>query len=208
MKKILMTIVMAAMSVTALFAQQSGDRSLGFTGGCSFSDIADVPNTFTAGIEGQCGFFFVNNLKIGIDAIYDFERQNVDNDANYLTHWFGFGPTVSYYVRITDKLYYTPEIIGNIMRGRLVRKPTNSYHYYYGENSQTLKGRRVAVVPFQIEFHPTERIGITASVFALTAEYYEGIEDDTVCKGGYRINFGLNPTVGVVFYLSREKSSL
>jgi len=211
MKKLLFTIVMAAMSATSLLAQQSGDRSFGFTGGFSFSDEENVPNTFVAGIEGQLGFFFVNNFKIGIDAVYAFDRQNVDNVGNFLTHVWGLGPLVSYYVKITDKLYYTPEIIGDFTWGTLyLKQPQTKYSYGRALSKEgNLKGKSISLVPFQIEFHPTERVGITASICAATASYLEYTDDpDEVHHGGYKINFGLNPTVGIVFYLSREKSSM
>lgn len=210
MKKLLLTIVMAAMSIASLFAQQRGDRSLGLSGGFSFSDQENVPNTFTAGIEGQLCFFVVNNFKIGIDATYAFERQNVDNVGNYLTHVWGFGPMVSYYVKITDKLYYTPEILCDFTWGSIDLKPTNSRLSYgsVADKLGNLKGRNIAVSPFQIEFHPTERVGITASICAAIASYLEYTDDpDEIHHGGYKINFGLNPTVGVVFYLSRDKST-
>ena len=126
MKKVLF-IALCLLS-TVSFAQSKGDQhfsmTLGFefgtqktelgVGSISESTSSPLATSFSVGMEHS--YFVCKNLKLGIGIYLPYshtplQKQN-DEWLKSKTFGVGFNPNISYYARINDYLYYTPELGG------------------------------------------------------------------------------------------------
>ena len=211
---------MIVASITTLVAQERGDMFVGSTIGFSYSDQSDVPNTLNIGASPEFCYFICNNFRIGITGSYVFQHQNVDNEGNYKSHSFGIGPTISYYVKMADKFYFTPEITGTFTWEYIRFKPSESSSnpYYISSTAISttytlyrLRGKFLGVSPFQIEIHPTDNIGISANLFSITASYYDDRDNKDQYSGetlryynGFKVDLGFTPIVGFMYYFGKN----
>ena len=67
----------------------------------TLKSIENLPITFQLGIGLQAGYQFNNNLRLELQLKYQREDP---------VSVFSFGPSVSYLLKIYDKLYYSPSI--------------------------------------------------------------------------------------------------
>ena len=200
---------MIVLSAITLMAQERGDRFFGSTIGFSFTNQNNTPNVLRIGANPELGIFMCKKLRVAIAGTYTFQRQNVDNDGNYLTNVIGFGPMVSYYGKITDKFFYTPEIIYLFCWESLRFNPApRPYTITAGGNIYTARPKFFGISPVEFEFHPTDKIGISVNIFSLTSIVYGDEADEKPAKdyvnSAAKIDFGFTPTVGFMYYFGKK----
>jgi hypothetical protein len=125
MKRILLVVATLLVCVS-LSAQNKGEMFIAPTIGASFgsqnSKFFDGVNTTTdkkpmttsLSGQGEFGYFVANNLRLAFDLGVSFSTTpNAQIGSRWLrsnTVSFMLNPNVAYYVRLADRLYYTPEI--------------------------------------------------------------------------------------------------
>lgn len=125
MKKILLFSVAMLIGV-ASFAQKKGDM---FVAGSisadfgtqkttisdgSYSVSAKQPSGASFSLGAEFGYFVVDNLRLSMYLSVPFSSSPVEEvDGKWLRNTaaaFAINPNVAYYVRLADRLYYTPEV--------------------------------------------------------------------------------------------------
>ena len=125
MKKILLFSVAMLIGV-ASFAQKKGDM---FVAGSisadfgtqkttisdgSYSTSAKQPSGASFSLGAEFGYFVVDNLRLSMYLSVPFSSSPVEEvDGKWLRNTaaaFAINPNVAYYVRLADRLYYTPEV--------------------------------------------------------------------------------------------------
>lgn len=100
----------------------------------STSESKPLAATFSLG--GEYGYFVCNNLKLGIGLYipYSYTPLQKQNDEWLKSTTFGVGvnPNISYYARINEYLYYTPELGGAFEYGNY--SEDISAHDSYSDN--------------------------------------------------------------------------
>lgn len=125
MKRILF-VVATLLACVSMSAQNKGEMfiapSLGVSFGSQSSRFFDGVNTTTNKApmpislvgQGEFGYFVANNLRLAFDLGVAFSSTpNTQIGSKWLrsnTVSFMLNPNVAYYVRLADRLYYTPEI--------------------------------------------------------------------------------------------------
>ena len=127
MKKTLLTIVLAIVSIISASAQMQGNLYVGGKLGISTNALSAkykyegitlsgrLPGNTSFSIIPEVGYFVIDNLRVSFSAGYELSVEQTSQDrGKWLSnrvHLFEFGPSVSYYVNLIDnKLFYTPEI--------------------------------------------------------------------------------------------------
>lgn len=162
MKKITF-IITGLLFSTITFAQTKGDSYISGTISAEFgtqetevsngslSDSESQPLTTSFDIGVEYGYFVTDNFRLSIGAYVPFTKTPLSKEngewLNSSTIGFGINPNIAYYVRITDKLYYTPEIGG---------------YYEFGDYEQDLSSSKS---------YKTDYTGWSAYLSFLSLEY-------------------------------------
>ena len=187
MKKILVTLICAFATLGVASAQQKGEIYVGGDFGVGvnntsmaikdFGKLGSSTNVdFT--IQPKVGFFVADNLMLGFGLGYSLD--SVEDTTN---HAFTIGPSLSYYIPLCEKLYYTPTL--------------DLAFCYAATDDNGVPGFGIGVTLFGMEYRPSKKIGISGNLLSFNYTL--------LAKNGTRINtvdFGLtiNPTIGVKFY--------
>lgn len=95
MKKIVAVLFFTLLFPSAMYAQQKGDKFIGGSVGL----VAGTDYEASYGVSLEGGAFVIDNLKI---------YANIAYQGTSGVNAFMLGPGVSYYVKLAEKLYYTP----------------------------------------------------------------------------------------------------
>lgn len=171
------------------YAQKKGDFSLGFAAGASYvSTATDVQilnsayssNTKTSPFEftlsTELNYFLIDRLRIGVSSGLALQKNSTyENGGTEKTSTliFAVGPTLSYYFRLADNLYYTPEIGAFYTVGKA--KVPSRYH----DLSMNTTGVELSVTVFALEFRPSDRLALAFSCGQLSKAAMAG-------RGGYK----------------------
>ncbi len=171
MKKIIF-VVAAVLAGQVAFAQSKGDMYVGggltfgagsvstkmTAGGVSTTDKAPAATTFT--ISPSFGYFVADNLRVSVSLSYGLESQK-SGDTRNNTSTFLVGPEVAYYIRLADRLYYTPElgIYGGVA--------SEAYKTGSVKESVNMGAFGIGLNIVQVEFRPTEKLGFSVNVMGL-----------------------------------------
>jgi hypothetical protein len=103
MKKLLILILGIITSVN-LPAQTKGEISIGGQIGMGLTSNLYDEGNLSFSISPEFGYFVTNRLKIGIKCGYE---MTIDR---YVAHLITISPNISYYIKVIDNLYYTPQL--------------------------------------------------------------------------------------------------
>lgn len=216
MKKVIL-FAAALLVCGAMSAQQKGDMSvsgtIGVNGGSSkevvkynsSSEELKTPNNTQFNFGAEFGYFLFDNFKISAGLGYAMTAIPVDQDDDDKwikdhTNLFTIGPSVSYYVKIANGIYYTPEVGFYGTFGNYKEKEDGATY------KTKLTGFSLGIDFAAVEFRPLDHFGFAASLFSF--QYTNVGNNDTELMGEkvkYRIktsnvNFVLNPTLCVRYY--------
>ena len=156
MKRLIVTLAAAAMTCSAIFAQNRGDMYvggiLGVSGGSSKTSVTvgsttvkgdSTPSGTEFNLTGEFGYFFADNWRVSCGLGYELlSSPTGKKDGKWLkdnTNVFAIGPSIAYYLNVTGNLYYTPEfgICGynysttSAVQFSLGIKPSVGFRYYF-----------------------------------------------------------------------------
>ena len=206
MKTIILALLLISItSVSTSFAQQQGSQCLSLYGGFSYirnSNSDDTPNTLLIDVNPEFGIFISNKVKLSIGVSLSHQSQNISGVGPVKTTLVGAGPSISVYCPIGEKIFIIPEVSFYYVRGAVSTK--NNYIGSTNVKSSTdVKGYAGGIIPFQIEYHPKEKFGLSISLVSIEATHLEednGIKNSTNEINQQAFTIGLNPTVGFKFY--------
>jgi hypothetical protein len=174
MKKItILFVAVIAMFATSANAQEKGEMYVGGTLGFSIASVGANGHMATGGsfnVTPEFGYFVADNLKIGAELTYGISGG---------THTMLLMPNVAYYLRIVDKLYYTPQL--SLGGG------------FAADSGYSAGAFAVSLHLASLEFKPVENMGISVGLVDLN---YTRVSK----SNGVGFNFLTSPSVGFRFY--------
>ena len=169
-----MVLAMLVMSVS-LSAQKKGEMyiqgSFGLSGGDRNSISTSNGSTTTRkdplalsfNIAPEFGYFVCDNLKISLSLSYKLQRTPNGNDDDIKLYKFDndfyITPNVSYYLKITDKFFYTPGVDIFVGYGNSVAQTSATEKTKSG--SETSFGFRFKIA--SLEYRLSSRLAFTAN---------------------------------------------
>ncbi len=178
MKRLFLLLILS-LSSSCLFAQTKGDKYLAGSIGASlgnqttkvsdgsFSTSSTQPMVTTIAFQGEVGFFVADNIKLGlalgIPSVSTPTSKDGDNWLKVNTIGFQINPNLSYYARITDGFYYTPEIGGAYEIGKYKEDLTKSETY-----NANYSGWSIYLSFLSFEYRINENIALGISVGSLS----------------------------------------
>lgn len=228
MKKVFV-FSLAMFIATASFAQMKGEMSVGGKLGVTARSLTGSvtmkvgSNTETGKnnpssavnfiIAPEFNYFVIDNLQItgrlayGIssNAMKDIES---DSRATVNTHSFMIGPAVSYYLKLADKLYYTPEvgIYASVYVEESILKTSGDKNV---SKSPAFGGADLQFNLASFEYRPTDRLGINLNLLTMDVNMLTVSENNTMMGTevktttnltDFNFNLGAGVTVGVKYY--------
>lgn len=174
MKKVLIIAVALFVAISG-HAQKKGDMYLSGTfeiSGGNTNSSSTVsgqttstvrPSTLNFGIAPQFGYFFADNIEVNLALGYDLTKTFNSMDANDNKLFtregiFFIRPGVSYYIKLTDKLYYTPAFSLGIGFGSETEDVSVNTTRKSG-----LTRVDISLSLLSFEFQPCEHLGIVFS---------------------------------------------
>lgn len=176
MKKLFsLLLCFSALFAGNVVAQDKGDMYFGGSLGLGVTAVGDggySASAVTFSLAPEFSYFVADNFRVGAEVALGI--------ADGVTT-FAVTPTVAYYVRLVDKLYYTPEF--NIGGG------------FAASDGYTTGLFTLGLDLFALEFMPTSKIGLSLSLVNLQ---YNLLSEASVST----FHFGLltSPEVGFRYY--------
>lgn len=190
MKKILLFSVAMLISV-ASFAQKKGDMYIAGSistdfgtqtttlseGGYSASVSQPLGTSFSFGAE--YAYFVADNLRLAMAMAVPFSSSPVEEvDGKWLkdkASSFAINPNISYYVRLADRFYYTPEVGVSVNFGSLKEQLSKSETY-----KTPFWGWDVYANLLALEFRVSDKIAIGALIGAISygSAIYTNVDTD------------------------------
>lgn len=181
MRKLLSTLLaLLVVSVSTVSAQQKGDIYVGGNLGVNVASVIMDGESATAAefaIQPNVGFFVADKFMVGLGLGYSV------TGGDGATHTLTVGPKLSYFVPLCDKLYYTPSL--------------DLLFCYAASDGYGFPGFGLGVNIVGLEYKPTERIGLSASLLSLD---YVMLSNEWVTVN--TVDFGLtfSPSIGFKYY--------
>ena len=171
MKRFLTFLLLLAISSTAL-AQLQGEcyfgGSLGYKTSKSVVKVIGVDKSESPGgnvlsITPEFGYFIKNRLRLSGYLGYGWQSQKVEwVDTAWLkqqTHVALLGAGLSYYVRLANNFYYTPEVALAVAMGAAVQDLTKTDKFKY-----MAVGFEAEVKLFALEYRPFDKFAFNVSL--------------------------------------------
>ena len=196
MKKYIVLTLLVLLSLGAN-AQKRGDHYVGTSVAATYVD--GNPTTWSAGASVEFGYFVFKNWKVTASAGYSYQHESYVEAGNPFagTHVLLLGPSISYYVKLANGLYYTPEAGVYYAFGGTWQHSTE-YDFH-----ARLDGFQIGISLFSLEYKPTDKFGVTLSVCELGGGQMVG----SSTNGSYRVLiqnkdllFNSKSSMGVRFY--------
>lgn len=144
MKKLLyLLLCFSAMFTCTAVAQEKGDMYIGGNIGLDITS-ADGATTASFTIAPEYAYFITNNFRIGAELALSVAES---------TTTFVIEPTLAYYARLVDKLYYTPQL--KIGGGIVSSNGYSTGIFAFGLDL------------FALEYMPSSKVGISLSLVNL-----------------------------------------
>lgn len=172
MKKVLL-IAAAILACVTVSAQSRGDKYIAGSLGASFGSQTarsydgayttsqSQPLTTTVSIQAEFGYFVADNLRLAlcIGAPFTSTPSQLSGSTWLKTNTIGFqiNPNIAYYVRLTDRLYYTPEIGFSYEIGSYKEDMTTSTTYNASYNGWDVYANLLAL---EFQVNPKFAIGV------------------------------------------------
>lgn len=210
MKKRIVAILLCAVSF-GVYAQQKGDMYIGSMVGFELTSSnvyydGSKHNEYnpTTGfyVSPAFHYFVVNNLRVGLDFTFGVVNNHFERDISESSYIFdtkgsfgAVGPALAKYVRLSENLYYVPELalsyvhMKSSVEGEYIRRDYVSIEEYnlgtgksityrdkHSSGPQTLNGFQADLRFFQLEFRPVKRWGFAMSLLSLSFSrcYFKG----------------------------------
>ncbi len=207
MKRTIIAIAAAAMmacAATDAAAQQKGDKFVGTLIGFSMANSSTTGEDGVkekgdpvCAIELDPGFhyFVADHFRIGAQMQLTHQWQkNDESDTKTSSNNLAIGPTAAYYIRLADRFHLAPELGFFYCHGKMSYERDNHTADY------KTNGFELAALPVQLEFRPTDRIGLGVSLLNLEFAHMKRTDAD-ISGNAVNFNIMLNPTVGVRVFL-------
>lgn len=186
-------------SIAAEFGSQNTTQSLG---SYSVTENSPLGSSFDIGVEG--GYFIMDNLRIGIGvatALSNEPTSEVDNVwLKDSSKEISITPNVAYYIKLTDNLYYTPEIGLSLVTGSISSQTSKSESYKLDCKGF---GLYLNFAAFEFRVKNNLAIGLNVGGLSLTqlqTEYeVEGDEDIKVANNQTKLALN-NSSISVKWY--------
>lgn len=214
MKIIIIFAAALLLGCSAMSAQNKGDMSVGgifgFSAGASKTNITsnsttvkgdNVPSAASFQLNGNFGFFFADNWKLGASLGYTFTSEPTSKkDDKWLKNRANIvliGPSISYYVRITDRFFYTPGVGVYCAVGNYKTDLTSSISH-----KNSCAGFAMNLELGSFEFKPTSHWGIAVGLVNVSFAdvKVEEDSDNYSWTTSTDFSFGIKPSVGINFY--------
>ena len=189
MKKILLATAILFASMT-LWAQNKGDKFIATSIAASVNSTTDGASQSLrieafGGILGEFGYFAANNLRLAFcfGPMFGSYPSTLSETAGLRNNsiYFQLNPNIAYYVKITDRLYYTPEIgflyqIGTAKDYLDASTPKKSTFHVFDIYSN--------IISFEFKVSPKIAIGAYAGSigYAVTKEREQGTTPYSITK--------------------------
>lgn len=202
MKKFFLIVSLCFFS-TVSFAQSKGDQffsaTLGFEFGTqktklavgSISESASNPLAASFSIGAEYSYFVCKNFKLGIGLYlpYSYTPLQKQNDEWLKSTTFGVGinPNISYYARINDYLYYTPELGAAFEYGNY----SEDLSYYSSYNTRCIGwGAYLNLLSFEVKASDDYALGFSMGALEYSAARIKNKDTDTkLTTSVFRCNF-------------------
>lgn len=202
MKKFFLIVSLCFLS-TVSFAQSKGDQylsgTLGFEFGTqktelavgSISESTSTPLAALFSIGAEYSRFVCKNFKLGIGLYlpYSYNPLQKHNDEWLKSTTFGVGvnPNISYYVRINDYLYYTPELGGLFEYGKYSEDLSDDSTY---KTNCIGWGVYLSLLSFEVKVSDDYALGFSMGALEYSAARIKNKEFDTkLTTSVFKCNF-------------------
>lgn len=163
--------------------------------GADYTKVKDVdPATTSFNIMPSIHYMFNENWAVGLGLKYGYAKASdmlfFGNtlEGTSTVNSFGVVPSLTYFMKLGDKFYYTPELSVNY---------TYTTWKIEGEEAK-INTFGAGIAPLSFEFRPTSCIGLNVSAGALEFNSTKVKDGDTVSNLG--LNLNTNFTFGFRFY--------
>lgn len=211
MKKLVLLVGMVVLSISA-FAQNRGDMyvltSVSGSVGKLTSNIYNGTFINTEeksmdnyiGLQVAYGAFVAKNFRLEIDfgGFYekDLREKSGGSWLNDIYKSFNVCPNLSYYVKLADKFYYTPEIGVDVVFGKYSYEKTLSTTWEFPYRGFSIYANLLA---FSYRVGP--HFALTVNVGELAHTYRSYYDEGTVFYSGGSTYFRMNNgSIGAQFY--------
>jgi outer membrane protein W len=174
MKKLLLIIAVVIISTSA-FAQNKGDKYLMAGASASFGTMkmsvtngnqsvnSTEPMNTTFGLQVGYGLFAADNIRFELGVGVSYQSEPTTQSGNLWLHnktmMAELCPNVSYYLKITDKFYYTPEVGVSLIMGSTENEQSVSQSTKYKTYGLGVYGNLCA-----FEFRATDKVALGVNV--------------------------------------------
>lgn len=172
----------------------------------SVSETAKTPKDFEFSINPEFSYFVADNFRVGVYAGIGFNSKPTSQDSN--DNWlkqksttFSVGPVFAYYIKLADKLYYTPEIGLGFAYSKGSQDLSTSQSY-----SLNIMGFYGSIYLAALEFRPTPKFGMVVSLATIGFGSMSSKEEEIfgqnvkISSSAFSYNIGLDPTIGIRYY--------
>lgn len=199
MKRILFIAAMLCGSIS-LLAQEAGDHYLGASFVTSFSDSQTTSPEFSVEVGGEFAYFPFNHFRVGIAVGVPFHYYK--DIHNHIMLGAQINPNFAYYVKLADKLYYSPEIGGAFEIGSFKREVYDIYKYK--EVTCHYQGWEAYLHFFALEFRVNKRFALGVNIGSMVystvkTEWHANFEDNKDTNSSVQLSFN-NSSVQARFY--------
>ena len=213
MKKHIFFVAVMLISL-ATSAQSKGDHyvawSLSANGGIQKATVSEKGTSVSQSdsepldeaylVSGELGVFVKDNIRASLSLGVGLNASPISEESwgwcKNRTLSFALNPNVSYYKRLADNLYYTPEIGVSFERGT-VRTQTSMTK----AEVTPIWGWNAYVYPIALEFRATERVALGAIIGSLSygkATIEEEYRNYTISLVASQFKYNLNQSCIVV----------
>ena len=178
MKKLILLSLAIMLSVIS-YAQLKGEKyvsgTAAFSAGTTKVIVSDgmnstestTPSNTTFQVGGEFGYFIADNVRLGVALSIPVTSTPTSEDENgrwLRTTTFGLSlnPNIAYYMKITDRIFYTPEIGLTYEFGLYNQKLSSADRYRDGYS-----GWSIYLSYASFEFRATEKLAVGLNVGAM-----------------------------------------
>lgn len=178
-------------SASASFGKSNNDSYTYYSQGFIQQTTEESPLDTYLGIDVGIGYFLLNNFRLELSLGVSSEKdptQKVSSDWLYAIHrGFNVCPNLSYYFKLADGFYYTPEVGANFNIGT----------YYFQESHYNtwdfpFRGYSLYANLLAFEYRVGPHFALSTIVGDLAYTHRDYYEDDNLFFSGKSIAFNLN----------------
>ena len=195
MKRLAIIIALVILSIS-VYAQERGDLYMLASASASFGKTTndsyeEIPLYTYLGADVGIGYFLLNNFRLELSLGFFSEKeptQKVSSDWLYAIHrGFNVCPNLSYYFKLAEGFYYTPEVGANFNIGT----------YYFQENHYNtwefpFRDYSLYANLLVFEYRIGPHFALTTQVGDLAYTHRNYYEDDDVFYSEKTVAFYLN----------------